>query len=258
LAGVVSELHYSGADLAAVSLQGDCAVAQDDSVVSGLPRLEGYVLPLGRLEDGTSLSTLSCEGLRALTDGQGRLRMRTQGRLLIEGRLVRHSERAGRIVVAELAECTLSLAGEVLLRSSAPYPLVLSERVITAHAAQPRGYFAATELPETKVPKHRVFPLAQAQLIQLYDEALTALRQGFGGDVVHTFERIHVALESRYPDDWLLRWNLLESLAKLGKGASLGADLTRELERLELRYAHREPIATGLAYVRSLYRTEGP
>lgn len=258
LAGVVSELHYAGAELAAVSLQGECALAQADSVLAELPRLNGYVLPLGRLEDGTSLSMLSTKKLRALSDGHGRLRLRTQQRGQIEGRVVRYTERAGRVAVVDLADCTLSCAGEVLLRSSAPYPLILAERVITAHAALPLGYFPATPLAETKVPKPRVFPEAHAQLIQLYDEALAALREGFGSDVLHTFERVHDALEARYPDDWLLRWNLLESLAKLGKGAALGADLTRELERLELRYAHREPIATGLAYVRSLYRPEGP
>ncbi|HET8939335.1 MAG TPA: aromatic amino acid hydroxylase [Polyangiales bacterium] len=258
LAGVVSELHYAGAELAAVSLQGECALAHDDTGVTAGPRLAGYVLPLGRLEDGTSLSMLSAKKLRALTDGHGRIRLRTQQRVMIEGRVVRYTERGGRVVVLDLADCTLSCIGEVLLRSPGPYPLVLAERVMTAHAALPLGYFPATELRETKIPRQREFPPAHAKLIELYEEALGSLREGFGGDVLQTFERIHEALEARYPDDWLLRWNLLESLAKLGKGAALGADLTRELERLELRYAHREPIATGLAYVRSLYRTEGP
>jgi phenylalanine-4-hydroxylase len=257
LAGVVSALHYAGPELAAVSLQGDCAVALNESVATELPRLAHYLLPLGRLDDGTSLSAISPDKLHKLSNGHGRVQLHTRGKVQIDGRLVRQTERAGRVVVLQLADCTIECAGELLLRSSEPYPLVLAERVNTAHAGLPLGYFQATELPETKIPKPRVFPPTHAQLIQLYDEALTVLRQGMGSQIVHTFERIHAQLEARYPDDWLLRWNLLESLAKLGKGAELGADLTRELERLELRYAHREPIATGLSYVRSLYRTEG-
>jgi phenylalanine-4-hydroxylase len=258
LAGLVSKLHYAGAGLAAVSLQGDCALAQDDRVVTELPRQSGYVLPLGRLEDGTPLSGISVQRLRALCGGQGQLRLRTHHGVEIAGTLLRHSERAGRVSVLLLADCTISRGSEVLLRSAAAYPLLMAERVNTAHAALPLGYFPATQLPETKVPKPRLFPPTHARLIDLYDEALSVLREGFGSQVVPTFERIHTALETSYPDDWLLRWNLLESLAKLGKGAALGADLTRELERLELRYAHKEPIATGLAYVRSLYRTEEP
>jgi phenylalanine-4-hydroxylase len=257
LAGVVSALHYTGPELAAVSLQGDCAVALNESVATDLPRLASYVLPLGRLDDGTSLSAITSDKLHKLSNGHGRVQLRTRSKVQIKGKLVRQIERAGRVVVLQLAECTIECAGELLLRSSEPYPLILAERVNTAHAGLPLGYFPATELPETKIPKPRVFPPTHAQLIQLYDEALSVLRQGMGSQIVDTFERIHAQLEARYPDDWLLRWNLLESLAKLGRGAELGADLTRELERLELRYAHREPIATGLSYVRSLYRTEG-
>jgi phenylalanine-4-hydroxylase len=258
LVGVVSQLHSAGGELAAVSLQGDCAIALADTVLSELPRQSGYVLPLGRLENGSALSALTLDKLRGFCDDAGRLRLRTQQGVQIEGRMLRHRERAGRVAVVHLADCTLRCAGEVLHRSSEPFPLLLAERVISAHAALPLGYLAPTALRETKIPKPRLFPPAHARLIQRYDDALAELRKGFDADVVHTFERIHAALEASYPEDWLLRWNLLESLAKLGKGAALGADLTRELERLELRYAHREPIATGLAYVRSLYRTEEP
>lgn len=257
LAGVVSALHYAGAELAAVSVQGDCAVALNESVVSDLPRLDQYVLPLGRLDDGTSLSAITSDTLHRLSNGHGRIQLRTRNKVQVDGTLVRVSERAGRAAVLLLADCAIECAGEPLLRTHKPYPLVLAERVVTAHAGLPLGYFPPTELPETKIPKPRVFPPEHARLIQLYDEALAVLRDGMGSQIVQTFERIHDQLEAHYPDDWLLRWNLLESLAKLGKGAQLGADLTRELEHLELRFGHREPIATGLAYVRSLYRTEG-
>jgi phenylalanine-4-hydroxylase len=266
LTGVVSTLHLDGEDLAAVSLQGECAVALDDSVVPELPRLPRYVLPLGHLQDGTSLSAITREGLRALCKGSSKIQLLTRHGISIEGTLVAQTERGGRVALLSIEHCMLRRGSEVLYRPQGgdrPYPLLLAQRVITSHAALPVGYHPATELPEAKasmVPRPRQFAPEQAGLIQLYDQALSALRGGFGGNVVSTFERIHAALQAHYPDDWLLRWNLLESLAKLGKGAALGlsADLTRELEQLELRYAHREPIATGLAYVRSLSRTEEP
>ncbi|HEX3595186.1 MAG TPA: hypothetical protein VHU80_08795, partial [Polyangiaceae bacterium] len=61
-----------------------------------------------------------------------------------------------------------------------------------------------------------------------------------------------------FPDEWLLRWNLLESLVKLGERPDLVARLERDLERLELHFERREPIATGLAYVRSLAGRDPP
>jgi hypothetical protein len=134
----------------------------------------------------------------------------------------------------------------------------LAERVFTAHAALPEGYYPPTVQPATKVPKPRVFTEHHARLLSLYEEALGALRRPEPPQIVRTFARIHQTLQTDFPDDWLLRWNLLESLAKLGTGAELTATLTQELEALELRYSHREPIATGLGYVRTLYKRDPP
>jgi HAMP domain-containing protein len=49
-----------------------------------------------------------------------------------------------------------------------------------------------------------------------------------------------------------------ESLVKLGEGDdALAGKLEAELERLEIRYAHRQPIATGLRYVRAIGGGDG-
>jgi len=69
--------------------------------------------------------------------------------------------------------------------------------------------------------------------------------------LVATFETISGELDRHYPDDWLLRWNLLESLVKLAEQGALTARLTQQLELLEVKHLHREPIATGLSTIRS-------
>jgi hypothetical protein len=145
-----------------------------------------------------------------------------------------------------------------VLSASEPLVVVLADSVVTAHAALPDGYHAATEQPLTKVPKLRALSARHARRVALYEEALAALRHATPTQVVDTFDRIHVALEADFPEDWLLRWNLLESLAKLGRGQGLATQLRGELEALELRYANREPIATGLRYLRTLYGGGAP
>jgi hypothetical protein len=67
---------------------------------------------------------------------------------------------------------------------------------------------------------------------------------------VPLFEKMHQTLEAHFPNEWLLRWNLLESLLKLGYQGKLVPQLEEELERLEIRFDHVEPIATGLSYLR--------
>jgi hypothetical protein len=69
---------------------------------------------------------------------------------------------------------------------------------------------------------------------------------------VSTFEQISGELDRVYPDDWLLRWNLLESLVKVAEQGPLTNRLTEQLELLEVKHLHREPIATGLSTIRSL------
>ena len=151
-----------------------------------------------------------------------------------------------------LADCVITRAGRELWRTTQTYPLVLAARVVTAQAALPAGFHAATAYSDARVPKPRDIAPAQRELIVLYERALETLRQSFGSDVVPRFAAIHQVLHERYPDEWLLRWNLLESLIKLDKGAELAAVLEAELERMEIRFAGTEPIATGLAYLRGL------
>jgi phenylalanine-4-hydroxylase len=252
LAGVVRALHGSGASPDLVELSGPCVVAVDSQVLAGWPRCDGYVLPLGRLDDGTSLSALGPEALQRRCDASRTLRLSLQSGVSISGSVMATSESAGRVTIVLLRDCVIEQHGRVLLRAASPYPLLLAERVSTAQAELPVGFYAATAFADVQVPKPRSFATQQREIIALYEQALAALRVSFGSQVVPHFEAIHRSLGERFPEEWLLRWNLLESLIKLGERGALASTLEAELEQLELRFAHREPIATGLAYLREL------
>jgi phenylalanine-4-hydroxylase len=252
LTGVVERVLRDGEQAAAVVLHGDCALSRGDQVLSGVPRPRHYVLPLGRLADGRSLGALGPEALRALCDARGQLRLETSVGLCVQGRVQTPLTAAAHLEAIVLADCEVTWRGQPLLRTTEPYPLALTGHVVTAHARPPQGYYPDTQLAATQVPKPRQLDAAQRELVTLYEQALSALSRAFGSDVVPELERVHRALCERHPEEWLLRWNLLESLVKLGAGGATTAQLARELSQLELRYAHREPIATGLRYLRSL------
>ena len=252
LTGVLDSVLRDADAVAALCLSGGCALSRADQVLPGVPRPERYVLPIGWLTDGTSLSNLTADTLRASCDPRGQLRLATRAGVELQGRMQSVRERDGRVELVMLEGVRISRGGQLLLESRELYPWLPCERVVTAHARPPQGYYPDTELATTQVPKPRQLDAAQRELLELYDQALGALQHAFGGDVVPELERVHRALCERYPDEWLLRWNLLESLIKLGRGSALCSQLTRELQQLELRYAHREPIATGLRYLRSL------
>lgn len=133
--------------------------------------------------------------------------------------------------------------------------IVLAPAALGAHAGAPSDFYPETELPQTRVPKlHSIRP-RENEMLELYEAALGALRSSLGAGVVPVFERIHGALNERFEHDWLLRWNLLESLQKLGLRVPLGDQLRQELEQLEVHYQYRQPIASGLSYLARVARS---
>jgi len=120
-----------------------------------------------------------------------------------------------------------------------------------------RGFQAEQDQPATEpalgsVPKPRELAARERALLGLYERAIEAFRNHAGSNALPVFHAIHSELLARYPDEWLLRWNLLECLCKWGESGELGHELQRELLALELKFAHREPIASGLRYLSSL------
>lgn len=132
--------------------------------------------------------------------------------------------------------------------------VALAESVTGAHAGAKSDFFPQTELPQALVPKAHALLPRERNLLGLYETSLAAVRSSLGSDVVPVFERVHRELCEHFEHDWLLRWNLLESLQKLHLEVSLAAELRRELEQLEVYYQYRQPIASGLSYLARVAR----
>ncbi|HVU02399.1 MAG TPA: aromatic amino acid hydroxylase [Polyangiaceae bacterium] len=251
--GTVSRIHEQGGRVEFVELRGPVAVARAGACLEDMPRVSSLVLPLGNLEDGTPLSALSPDAVGRHVDSRGILRLSLSSGASVSGRLLAVApSREGRVFVVLLADVEIRRGEAVTFRHAGPCPLALGERVVTARAGAASGFFEPTAPPETTVPKPRTFDPEQRELQSLYVRALAALRSPGGGAVRAEFRAIADRLDVAFPDEWLLRWNLLESLVKLGERSDLVARLESDLERLELRFDRREPIATGLEYVRSL------
>jgi phenylalanine-4-hydroxylase len=137
---------------------------------------------------------------------------------------------------------------------AAGHVVVLADAVAGAHAGAPSDFFPETELPQLSVPKAHTVPPRERDLLGLYETALEALRSSAGAEVLPVFERVHGELRRHFEHDWLLRWNLLESLQKLSVQGRVAVELRRELEQLEVFYQYRQPIASGLSYLARVAR----
>jgi phenylalanine-4-hydroxylase len=256
LTGVVSAFQTVGDTLAWVQLSGAPQLFQQSAPIDDARCPNEYVLPLGALSDGRSLSTLSPADLRQRTE-HGLLRLAFGSGMALSGIVRATHEADGRIEWATLERFELSLPNGQVFRSRSLYPLALGA-LTGVCAGAPPAYFGSTEPSPLRVPRPRWFGARERNLLQLYEQAVEGWKTLAGTDLVGRFERISEELDRAYPDDWLLRWNLLESLVKVSAEGTLSAHLTHDLELLEIKYLHLEPIATGLAHIRTLVAQKEP
>jgi hypothetical protein len=216
--------------------------------LSGLPELW---VPVGPLEGGAALHLASDGALDARRDpARGRHRFRFASGFDVEGRVLRvarHDD--GRLMAIELADARVAVPGAAPL-DLGRYTLLATGEPRTAHAgAVDSGYYADTTFSPVRVPRPRAFPSDERALLDLYERAESAHRGGPAA-IREVFPRVHDALDRHFPGEWLLRWNLLETLLGAAPESPLVRPLVDELERLEIAFDGHQPIASGLRALR--------
>lgn len=254
--GVLQNVGPSMETPAFLELTGPCALAFEQGIgPQHGPEVhsDGLIVLLGPLADGRTLERATERDLDQNTSDSGRLRLRYASGADVEGRLLRCERAAdGAIRALTLADARLRCPDEPE-RALAEYTLLAAGSFVTARAGVTEGaYFRETEAPRLSVPRPREFSRSERALLGLYERSELAHRSPAG--VRQEFPEVHQCLARNYPTEWLLRWNLLETLTKLGIGGELAATLQRELELLETHYQGREPITSGLKYLTALKR----
>jgi phenylalanine-4-hydroxylase len=205
----------------------------------------------GERFDTAALHAVLCDAdSLALTrsDEQRQLELVLESGLRVRGRLMRAPVSSGAASLLVFASGTLETAGERAVLAEGAV-VALSPRVLGAHAGADSDFYPVTELPDTSIPRPRTPAASERALLELYERALSALRSELGSAIVPVFEALHRELKRLDPEDWLLRWNLLESLLKLGAETPLIETLRDELWELELSHRRQQPIASGLRYL---------
>ena len=204
----------------------------------------------GRLVGGVEVDRASDADVARWTDGAtGRHGVRFASGAAVEGRIERIVRRAdGRIAFVQWRDARVGRPGAPTLQL-ARYPMLAAGDVVTARAgAVDRRHHPDTAFSSKRVPAPSRGDAASNGILALYERAERAHRAG-AASVAAVFPAIHAALGRDHPREWLLRWNLLETLIKVGGDGRLAQALRAELEGLEVGYGHRQPIASGLRYL---------
>jgi phenylalanine-4-hydroxylase len=252
--GVLAEAGPSGSTPAWLRFTGPVGFAWDgvmDEAQRALRPAEQLVVT-GPLRSGATLERATDAELAALRDETtGRHGFEYASGARVEGRFQRHARRRdGRLLYVVVADARVELPGREP-ETFAEFVLIPAGDFVTAQAgAVDPSFFPDTELPGTRVPKPRELPERDLELLELYQAALAAHEAGPAA-ITEAFPIIHAHLGRKFPREWLLRWNLLESLEKRGLDRPRAASLKAELEALEIALQYKEPIMTGLRYLAS-------
>ncbi|HEU5076921.1 MAG TPA: aromatic amino acid hydroxylase [Polyangiaceae bacterium] len=233
-----------GTTLLVARLGGRVALAREGRLLPALPGgdVEDCWVLLGQRADGSSLAMLNewhPDGAPfewALGDG-----------VILSGRRARRHD-AELQPVFEAEELRLRTREQVVHAPRASF--VFGGALLGARAgASDPNYYESTEPSADRVPLPRTYPPAEARMIELYTRALAAHRSPSPSAMLESFGEIHAVLRQQYPRDWLLRWNLLESLVKRDLRGELADALRLELNALEREFRGEQPIASGLRYL---------
>jgi phenylalanine-4-hydroxylase len=253
--GVLGEVGPTVHDPSWLTFQGPVAFAWEGALgtdAEQAARPEGHHVLLGTLDDGTGLERASDATIDARRDrATGNHRFVFAKGARVDGRLERRVRRPdGALMHLDLSGAQITLPGRPPIALDR-FVLLSAGAVVNAHAgAADAKYHPNTAYSGVRVPRPGALPAREQRLLALFEQAERAHHAGHQA-MRDAFPQLCAVLDRDYPDEWLLRWNLLESLLKARGDGDLSRALRAELERLEDAFDHRQPIASGLRYLSS-------
>ena len=239
-----SGLQISGVladfDAALLRFTGPVQLAFADAQLPGRDpaRAAGYATPFGPLRDGRSPADLRAADLPPLgfTNG-GRGRLEFASGLQVEGKLAGSLERNGRTLLLTFDECRLRWRGEDLRDPAAgPFDLACGREVrsVFGGAADRRAWQVAVEQEVYEPGLHKTNLTEENRpLNDLYARVREIREAGTAGARAAELAAVADELSRRWPQDWLLRWELLELDKAEGLGAAWGPVVRAQLQRLQ-------------------------
>ena len=257
ITGILSQYQQDEKGPVYLQFQGPSCLSHGNQTLTGHSRdyhEQGYGCAIGCLEGDIRLSTYKEDAFLKWTGKRldDRIVLRYQSGIVVNGRLCRIAcDQAGFLQILTFKDCTVTRGDLVLFQPDwGFYDLAISESVITAYAGvADLSYWPATELKDKKVPSFSPMDPQNQRLHEMYRQALRTIKSADTEEILALFRSLHEELQSHYPEHWLLRWNLLETLVKMDRGVILTAQLKKELLEIESRHYEEAPISMGLKYL---------
>lgn len=246
ITGSLQQCEARKAEAIFLHFEGACAIQLPEGETVGAPRVlwsQDYRCPLLQLHPDEAAGIARCQP-------GSRIRVSDVNSVNIEGVVVeRFDAPGGTPAVLTLQRARIVRPGHAPWYPAALYPL-LCGRVLGACAGNPDAVSAADPSKRPSlVPRQGRTPRGEHGLEALYERVREGMQGLSTGEMEQCFTQVYTTLRRDFPDEWLLRWNLLEHMLQVDALPALQKTLRAELEALEIRLQRAQPIATGLAYL---------
>ncbi|MHA7138784.1 aromatic amino acid hydroxylase [Rossellomorea arthrocnemi] len=204
---------------------------------------EGFGAPIGILQDGTMLENQTEADLKKLGIETNKMMQITfDGGIEVSGHVTNLVFHHHRLVLISIDECMVTLGEEILFHPSwGTYDLAVGSEIVSArpHAADYDAFFGDTPLIEEEDGGSRDL----TPLDSLFREVRELREVSFSTDLTHS---IVGRLKEDFPEEWLLRLEIIELLQIHEPESQLKEDLLKDLYVLRKQDRFARLIQNGL------------
>nr|WP_308639694.1 aromatic amino acid hydroxylase [Paenibacillus silvisoli] len=251
--GIVNELiKDANGEAVYVNTTGPTALSVNGQQLAGHGRdyhAKGFGTPIGMLEGGVAIEACDGDELNRLgLVAGGAVQLRFESGVCVNGKIKGLIKANLHVVLISFEDCSVTYDGKELFKKEwGTYDMAVGSRIVSAYpgAADPSTYFDPPE-PQPAQPHEQAAPWTALE--QLYAQVAEIRRQNsFTAEQMQVLHDIHRELGHSYPNDWLLRLELLELAAKQPGLSQLETPLLQELQELSKAESMANLIKNGLS-----------
>lgn len=251
VSGVLTDAPMKNESLEFIRFSGPVGIAYQDQELDGQGpehHPNGFSSPLGRLADGRALTSLSDDELRTVAAQK----ITYASGYELQGELQHITRREGKLLLLTFENCTVTKSGTIVFDPAwGRFDLAVGEKAVSVYggAGDRRRYLEKTGglKPLHVKPKTNLTDENRA-LNELYAQVRTIRESGVLGDSEKSrLNQIAAKLFNDFPDDWLLRIELLELFKDQPELDEISSELVDDLGRIsKTRKDRAEMIKRGM------------
>ncbi|SDO74638.1 phenylalanine-4-hydroxylase [Paenibacillus sp. yr247] len=212
---------------------------------------KGFGTPIGMLQGNIALEACCDQDLKNLGMVEGNfVDILFVSGISVSGRIISIIKNNQNVILISFEDCTVTLDGNELFKKEwGTYDMAVGSRIVSAYpgAADPASYFSATiqQAESMKEP-----PSTLTELEILYQKVATIREKNtFPDECIQELCDINNELNRSYPNDWLLRLELLELAASKLELKQLELPIKEELNELSKAAAFTNLIKNGFSII---------